>query len=279
MSGVDVRLLSGTMAKILLVFLFERGGMTIDELSYRTGVRDLKTLRLACKDFERQDMGLLVAQRGEHGKEVWMPAGALLPEVRDAYFPVPERGKPPLCIEMDENQNGGNPRSEDENEVILAPERGKPPLCKGSDRLIDINTNKINKINNLQSEPENENPKNGLPPYPKIIEGVCVLRGKKGDPDYLWESPSITDLPRETTAAQFLAWVVKAHGDRERLDSPVGMICRRLRSKTTRSLPKNWRERLPVEFLDEIGVEHAEVETVDNSSKILSAVERFMAVR
>jgi DnaD/phage-associated family protein len=242
-SPLDVRLLSGTMAKIVLVMLFEHGGMTIDELSYRTGIRDLKTLRLACKDLTRSDTGLLVSQTMSHGREVWSRGDKLLPLMRDAYFQIPERGNPPTCIDAEVIQNGGIPRSDDENGLFLLPERGNPPTCTGS----------INQIDRLIEDDKEEPAPEKFPTLAKILEGLNILRGMKVgghyDANMLWLAPDASSIPEKTPAKLALAWVVKTYSDRARLVNPVGQIITRLRSGSSRSLPENWQERLPTEYL------------------------------
>lgn len=251
---LDVRSLSGTMAKILLVFLFERGGMTLEELAYRTGVRDLKTLRLACRDMARPEMGFLVSQSGAHGKETWLPAGALLPKIRQAYFP--ERGNPPICFENPEIQNGGIPRSAGIKQPELlsenAPERGFPPIClentsqnggiprsaPGSIMMIDESLNHQNQESSIM------NPGEKLT-VAILLNAVESLFGDTLDP---------SEVPADSSPELVLSWIVKVYQDRNRLKSPLGLLRARLCAKAPRSLPKDWQDRLPGEFMAAIGL-------------------------
>lgn len=250
-----VRSLSWAQAKIILVLLVERGGLTVDELSFRTGIKDLKTLRAACKELARSEFGLLVSQSGAHGRQTWMPAGLLLPMVKQAYFGQKQQ---PLL-----SQTGGIPLSdgaellvENEPERGLSPlwdekqvpERGNPPVWMGSIRLID------EPLSSCSTEPVFEP---DFPTLENILNSLSVLRGMKVQSVYRsdvpWESLSTEGLER-TPPKLALAWVVKAYNDRERLSNPVGMVLTRLKSFAFRSLPQNWQERLPCEYLQALGL-------------------------
>ena len=281
-----IRSLSPAMAKVLLVFLFERGGMTIDELASRTGLNDRHTLYRACHDLADPSYGMLVKQTGAHGKDTWLPAGALLPMIRGAYFADPDGGNsttwietgPAQQIQMVENPPSGfkENRSGGGISTTCAPKKPQmveiPPPETGSIRLIEEDSLNINDKDLLQSEPE----KSDLPPVEKLLEAMSVLRGRKGNPDFPWESPGAADIPRGTSPRLCLAWIVKSYCDREGLRNPVGVICARLRARTARSLPKNWQERLPAEFLAEIGIEPEVSEPVD---RVTQAVEEFLRRR
>ncbi len=249
-----VRSLSGAQAKIILVLLVERGGLTVEEISFRSGIKDVKTLRAACKELARSEFGLLVTQTGAHGKVTWFPSGLLLPFVREAYFDqnpqpmlqggenplsesdlliidaVPERGKSPLCHDDQ------------------APERGKSPLWTGSIRLM------IDESSSCSSSANGEK----FPTLETILDAMSTLRGMKVqgryDAQMPWESLSASALPEKTPAKLALAWVVKAYGDRQRLNNPVGMVLSRLKAFEPRSLPANWQERLPAECLQALGI-------------------------
>jgi hypothetical protein len=64
----------------------------------------------------------------------------------------------------------------------------------------------------------------------------------------------ISDIPKGTPPKLLLAWIDKAYHDRKRINSPLGLIRARLKTKTPRSLPKDWQDRLPGAYLEEIGV-------------------------
>ena len=78
--------LTGPQAKIILVYLAVRGGMTIQELKQRTGVKDLHTLQAACDGLSGPPFEMLVKQTMDHNKFVWLPAGGLLPMMSGCYF-------------------------------------------------------------------------------------------------------------------------------------------------------------------------------------------------
>jgi len=73
--GLDVSQLSGVMARALLVLALEAREITLTELSQRSGVRDLKSLRLACHQLARSG-GPLEMEVGPHGRQSWKLAAA-----------------------------------------------------------------------------------------------------------------------------------------------------------------------------------------------------------
>lgn len=70
--------LRGNQALILLAFLAVRRGMTIEELEGTTGLHN-DTVRTAVRGLAAK--GLLHKQRGEHGRQTWLPAA-------DTFFGV-----------------------------------------------------------------------------------------------------------------------------------------------------------------------------------------------
>jgi DnaD/phage-associated family protein len=258
-----VRSLSFAQAKILLVMLVERGGLTAEELAFRTGIKDMKTLRAACKELARSEFGLLASQSGAHGRVTWIPSGLLLPLTRSAYFDEPE--SPPLLTQI-----GDFPLPDDEQFIIddipdrgFSPtwnenqvsDRGKSPICEGSIRLMidDLNSSSSGGGENLE-----------FPILEKILTAMNVIRGMKFQGKYNeslpWESLSQAEINPKTHPKLALAWVVKAYTDRERLNNPVGMVLTRLKTGAFRSLPENWQERLPGEYLMALGVQHSQTQ-------------------
>jgi hypothetical protein len=78
--------LSGAQAKIVLLFLGIHGGMTVDEIRQRTGIKDKNTVQEACSNLAAPPFQILAHQTLAHGKVVWMPVAGILPQLRDAYF-------------------------------------------------------------------------------------------------------------------------------------------------------------------------------------------------
>ncbi|MCC7188789.1 MAG: MarR family transcriptional regulator [Anaerolineales bacterium] len=76
MQDVDVNIflqsLQGKQATLVLAFLCIRRAMTLDELETCTGLNN-DTVRSAVKGLASK--GLLAMQRGEHGRQTWLPSG------------------------------------------------------------------------------------------------------------------------------------------------------------------------------------------------------------
>src|SRR5262245_10168574 len=74
--NVFLQSLRGNQPAIVLTFLLIQRAMTIAELQVRTGLNS-DTVRDAVKGLAAK--GLLYMQRGEHGKQTWLP-------VADTFF-------------------------------------------------------------------------------------------------------------------------------------------------------------------------------------------------
>ena len=76
MQDVDVNMflqsLQGKQSTLVLAFLIIRRAMTLDELETCTGLNN-DTVRSAVRGLASK--GLLAMQRGEHGRQTWLPAG------------------------------------------------------------------------------------------------------------------------------------------------------------------------------------------------------------
>jgi hypothetical protein len=67
-----IQSLQGSQALVVLAYFIARRGLTIEEIERVIG-RDNDTVRKAVKKLS--DKGLLHMQRGEHGRQTWIPAG------------------------------------------------------------------------------------------------------------------------------------------------------------------------------------------------------------
>lgn len=70
--NVFIQSLRGHQSTIVLAYLLLRRALTIDELAICTGLND-DTVRSAVKGLAGK--GLLFVQRGERGKQIWLPSG------------------------------------------------------------------------------------------------------------------------------------------------------------------------------------------------------------
>ena len=247
-----IRSLSPAMAKVLLVFLFERGGMTIDELISRTGINDRHVLSRACRDLADPAYGILVSQVGAHGRVTWLPAGNLLPELRQQYFANPDGRNHAIWIEEQpapQIQMAGITPSESENSPILPPAGRNHAICAGSIMMTDES------IINQSKESSIINPQEKIPPVETLLSAMEILFGDVLD---------LSEIPNNTPPKLLLAWIVKGYQDKSKLANPLGLIRSRLKAKSPRSLPANWRDRLPGEFLRAIGLAEAARVAIDD---------------
>ncbi|HEY3310568.1 MAG TPA: hypothetical protein VGK00_02905 [Anaerolineales bacterium] len=74
---VDVCTLNKKLEIILVRLSPFPGGLTLEELGQRCGMRDLGELRKACRELEQQ-RGMLVSNIGAHGQRTWRMLGRLL---------------------------------------------------------------------------------------------------------------------------------------------------------------------------------------------------------
>ncbi len=274
MSNIDpvllVRSISEAQAKIILALLFQRGGMTIEELERRTGI-GRKALYRACDDLAGAPFNMLVKQTGQRGRLFWSASSALLPMIADAYFQLPGEASGPRSLEIlpsDDFQLGpeapGQTQEEpifEENDVIFAPGEASGPRSKGSIRLM------IDDSNNLNINQSSINPRENFPTCTKLLEAMISLFGDNLD---------ATEIPADTPPKLLMAWIVKAYGDRTRITSPLGLIRARLRAKSPRSLPRDWQDRLPGDFLREIGIDPPPQLFSDDADPVTASVEKWL---
>ena len=226
-----VRSISAAQARLVLALLLGQinsacSGLSVEELEYRTGV-GRKALYRACDELCAAPYNLLVRRSAAHNRAIW--------ELSEALAERAQMGsKAPTGAAQPEN---------------AVPVGAQGPNCAGSIRLIDEPMNDVD---------EEEQPAENLPALQNILEGLSVLRGMRSgsryNPALAWESPCLADVPGRTPARLALAWVVKAYANRERLQSPVGLVLTRLKTCAARSLPADWQQRLPAEYLRAIGL-------------------------
>lgn len=97
--------LTGSQPIILLAFLMIGQAMTIQDLCDVTG-KDDDALRRGLKKLKAK--GYLELQRGEHGRQVWLPAGDLLPGIQDDQLPhFTESGATTTTIKLREGKSQG----------------------------------------------------------------------------------------------------------------------------------------------------------------------------
>jgi hypothetical protein len=244
--GIDtvlfVRSISEAQAKIVLALLFKRGGMTIEELEQRTGM-GRKSLYRACEGLAAEPYNMLVKQTGRHNRLVWAPSSALLPAIAGHYFAVPDVSQEHIYPELADGEDFQlcrNDTTGNEIEPENAPDVSQGPNWKGSIMMTDelsIHSKDRSSIMNP--------PRENFPAVESLLEGLDVLFGDVLD---------ISEIPAGTPAKFLLAWIVKTYHDRHKLSNPLGLIRARVMAKTPRSLPSNWQERLPGEYLAAIGV-------------------------
>ena len=249
-----IRSLSPAMSKILLAFIFCSRAMTVDDIRTQTGLNDRHTIYQACRDLADPAYGMLVKQTGEHGKDVWIPAGALLPMMRSSYFGAGGGGNSTTWLEtqpMQHFQMVEIPPSGNEKDGQKAPKTADyesqisqlveiPPAETGSIMMMideSLTTTESSSIMNPKTEKQ--------PTTETILGNMEILFGCALDPG---------DIPADVQPVLILAWIYKAFQDRKNLKNPCGMIRARLASHSPRKLPKNWQEHLPVEYLEAIGM-------------------------
>jgi hypothetical protein len=248
-----IRSISEAQAKIVLSLLFKRGGMTIEELERRTGI-GRKALYRACGDLANEPYNMLVKQTGAHGKAFWAPSSALLPSIAGNYFAIPDVSRSPICLEVPSDevtQMGLEAPSEQLNTTKIIPGGVSGPTCAGSIMMIDDES----LTKDIDSSSIMNPPNKKLPGMQLLLDGLEILFGDTLD---------FSDLPYGTNSQQLLAWIVKAYSDRKRLSSPLGMIISRLKKHSPRSLPKDWQDRLPNEYLVAIGVPQRSPEEISD---------------
>ncbi len=141
---------------------------------------------------------------------------------------------------------------------------GNPDVQTGSIRLmIDESINLIDKQSSI-------NPKENFPTCAKLLDAMMTLFG---------DALSISEIPADTPPKLLLAWIVKAYGDRDRIASPLGLIRARLKARSPRSLPKDWQERLPGDYLREIGIEPPPELFTSGTDAITASVEKWLGRR
>jgi DnaD/phage-associated family protein len=190
---------------------------------------------------------MLVKQTGPHNRTVWMPSSTLLPIFRESYL-LPDVHQSDNWEEPELSQLYITCTTGAENGSKTVPDVLQSDNCAGSIRLMidDLNSSSSGEISEF-------------PILEKILTAMNKLRGMVFQGQYRedipWESLSLEDFDKRTPPKLALAWVVKAYGDRTRMPNPVGLVFKRLRDGSFRSLPANWQERLPGEYLLALGIQ------------------------
>jgi hypothetical protein len=243
-TDIFLRSIDGSTAKVILAFLFNRGGMTLEELQIRTGL-DPKTLSKSVKLLSSSVYQMLSSQRGDHGRITWLPVRSLLPGLSSVWFGISDRENFPICEDGRVEQLGSGRENLPTWSEKTGSESENLPTWAGSD-LIDDDPFSKNHHQRFEPGPALPDPEN-------LLSAIGALRGKLNDSEYQWEPLSIGDLPKGITSIEILAWIVKVYKDRERLRTPEGLLRIRLIQRAKRNLYPGWDKRLPVEFLSFIG--------------------------
>lgn len=258
--GLFLRSLDGSMAKVVLALLFERGGMTVEELELRTGL-SAKTLRKSLHTLASSMYGMVASQRGAHGRVLWMPSNALLPAFRQGLAldagrqaALEDQGQNGKVFPSDnepEIQSGRFFPSGDENDA----QNGKF-FPSGASRVEDSShlagSSLINdddeSILNLDSSSSEPAERKNLPSCETLLGHLGLLFDQELD---------TTGLPvAQMNRGHVLGWIIKAWQDRQRLSNPLGLLRSRLAQRAKRSYG-NWRV-LPDAYLVAVGMASAE---------------------
>jgi hypothetical protein len=81
-----MRTLDDIQLRILVILMIDRGGLTMDEMLFRANKKDRKLMDKACAQLSNPPYCVIVKQRIQHNKFVWMPTDTLLPFTKSLYF-------------------------------------------------------------------------------------------------------------------------------------------------------------------------------------------------
>ena len=198
--SIDLRLLSGAMAKVVLLLQQQPAGLTLRDISRLSGLRDISGLRQACRDLERLGH-LRVRQRMAHGQLVWLLAA--------------DPGKS-LCSEPPasrENQPAASPRAGKNPPSEKPDNRENPPPASpesGENRPADESL-KDSRFKNLSQKGFNSQIEPGAP------EPAFAGAGEREKRQWLEQAVLLFGKPvtwhasfAHKTPAEILAWLAQA---------------------------------------------------------------------
>ena len=249
-NSLDLRLLSGAMAKVILLLEHHPQGLTLREISCLCGVRDLGYLRKDCHAL--QEMGLLeVACYEAHGRAVW-----LLVNLEGGEKPSSEAvsggEKPPARGEKPSSENrsrGQKPPSEDPSGGEKSPGGGEKPPSEESLKDLRLKDS-VSKTLSCESQAVCDEGSKRF-----WLEQAVLLFGKP----VTWHASFA-----QKEAGELLGWLAQAHEAwRNRQSSrPWGLVYKGLRGEMASKQPdRRFREDplawLPEEYLKVCGLEAA----------------------
>jgi len=218
-----VRSLNNSTAKILFAFILARTALDVKELRGWTGMTR-ETIYGALSSLE--EVHKVAKQTLAHGRIVWLPSGDLLPGFGQMSA-LPTPGAQMSGIRT-------------------------PALVGGGDSIKLIKGDSLNPPQSQLSESPTSEPAQEQAGFPSAVEILSHT-------DLLFDGSLVVSKGLEHCIPQeVLAWCAYAYYQfsRQRLDRPAGLVRRRLfdGEHASEKMRAGWREILPDEFLEALGL-------------------------